>query len=247
MGSMYSETYYASQQITSAESADVVVPEVLRLFDISSVIDFGCGVGGWLAAFQKHGVTDLLGIDGDYVPRDMLHIRRDQFLAMDLTAIRAPSRKFDLACSLEVAEHLPEESSDQLVEALVAAAPVVLFSAAIPSQGGVHHVNEQWQSYWAEKFERHGFVAVDCIRPLIHQDPRVEWWYRQNTLVYCARDRIPDGHHAAKSPYELNRIDHAMVRSPTMVPGSGREAIASIRRSLPVLGRALSRSLSPRS
>jgi len=250
MGSVYSDAFYAEQQEGSIASADIVVPDVLRLFNVSSVVDFGCGVGGWLAAFQRHGVQDLLGIDGSYVPTARLQVRSDQFMAMDLTAIQPMSRKFDLACSLEVAEHLPERAADQLIAALVAAAPVVLFSAAVPFQPGLQHVNVQWQSYWAEKFEKHSYVAVDCIRPLIYGNHRVEWWYRQNTVIYCERDFIPSGHGAVSSRYELDRIDPAMVSQFAMPPTGGREAIARIRQSLPVLSRAVSqatrRFLSPR-
>lgn len=35
------------------------------------------------------------------------------------------------------------------------------------------HVNEQWQSFWAEKFAARGYVAVDAIRPEIWDDPSI--------------------------------------------------------------------------
>ena len=66
-----------------------------------------------------------------------------KFTAVDLRDSFAIGRTFDLAISLEVAEHPPEEFAEPLVERLVTAAPFVLFSAAIPEQGGIHHVNEQ--------------------------------------------------------------------------------------------------------
>jgi hypothetical protein len=69
-----------------------------------------------------------------------------------------------------------------------------MFSAAIPEQGGVDHLNEQWQDYWGGLFERHGFVPVDAIRPHVWSNPSVESWYAQNTLLYVDRrylDRYP--------------------------------------------------------
>ncbi|HTU82550.1 MAG TPA: hypothetical protein VMF61_10495, partial [Candidatus Acidoferrales bacterium] len=93
-------------------------------------------------------------------------------------------RTFDLAISLEVAEHLPESSAASFVATLTTLAPAVLFSAAVPFQGGEHHVNERWQSYWAELFERRGYTCVDCVRPRFWNDASIEFWYRQNTLVY---------------------------------------------------------------
>jgi hypothetical protein len=64
----------------------------------------------------------------------------------------------------------------------------VLFSAAIPPQRGTHHVNCQWPDYWQALFERQGFIAFDSIRPALWDDDEVEFWYRQNTIVYVRRD-----------------------------------------------------------
>ncbi len=62
---------------------------------------------------------------------------------------------------------------------------MVLFSAAIPQQGGVGHINERWPSYWAGLFDEHGYGAFDLVRPAVWTDDRVEIWYRQNLLVFA--------------------------------------------------------------
>src|SRR5204862_2903390 len=66
--------------------------------------------------------------------------------------------------------------------------PVVLFSAAIPFQGGVGHVNEQWPEYWVEHFARHGYTVIDGVRKAVWQHPDVEWYYAQNLLMFARRD-----------------------------------------------------------
>jgi hypothetical protein len=66
----------------------------------------------------------------------------------------------------------------------VALAPHVLFSAAIPGQGGNNHVNEQWQSYWADRFAAHGYGPRDIVRPAVRDDRSVAYWYRQNAVLY---------------------------------------------------------------
>jgi hypothetical protein len=83
-----------------------------------------------------------------------------------------------------VAEHLPVESADTLLDSLTAASDVVLFSAAIPFQLGIGHVNPQWQSWWVKRFESRGYRAVDCIRPAVWDNPDVEYWYAQNAILY---------------------------------------------------------------
>ncbi|HUZ90376.1 MAG TPA: methyltransferase domain-containing protein [Methylocella sp.] len=222
------ETFYERQQDGSIRSAEIVVPIVLSLFPCHSVVDFGCGVGGWLREFERQGVSDYLGIDGDYVSRQMLKIPADRFRPADLREVSDLGRRFDLACSLEVAEHLPEDRARSFVAALVKAAPVVLFSAAIPFQDGRGHLNEQWQSYWAKLFGEHGYVTLDCIRPAIHGDSRVEWWYRQNILVFCLPNKCPPGCTVA-TPYDLNRVDQVMVdhlaTRPHSLRGAGKQLL----------------------
>jgi len=188
----YDRRYFADHRDEALASARVVVPHLLGLVRPRSVLDVGCGVGAWLSVFAEHGVSDLLGVDGDHVPRDRLMIPTSSFLAADLAGALRLDRTFDLALSLETAEHLPAGSAGTFVDTLAGLAPVVVFSAAIPMQGGTGHVNERWQSYWARLFGDRGFVPVDALRPGLWDDERVAWWYRQNTIVYVQRSRLGD-------------------------------------------------------
>jgi hypothetical protein len=227
--------YYAVQEHGSVSSAEIVVPLFLGLFSVASVVDFGCGVAGWLKTFSDHGVDDYLGLDGDYVSTDMLKIPSDRFKPTDLAKSVSLPRVYDAAVSLEVAEHLQESSADNFVASLVRAAPVILFSAAIPLQGGKGHFNEQWQSYWASKFAEHGYVAVDCIRPAIFRDSRVKPWYRQNILVFCTPDKVPTTFSPVTSAYELDRVDYDLIEDMYRGPVSGAEALKSLKQAAPVL------------
>jgi hypothetical protein len=127
--------------------------------------------------------TDYIGIDGDYVDHSMLKISPARFQSHELSKTFNLTRKFDLVISLEVAEHIDERSSDTFVESLIKHGDVLLFSAAIPGQGGQLHLNEQWPEYWQEKFARHGFYFHDVIRPEIWANDRVDFWYRQNMFL----------------------------------------------------------------
>ena len=86
---------------------------------------------------------------------------------------------------------------------LTAFSDVILFSAAIPGQGGDHHVNEQWPSYWIARFRERGFVSIDCIRPAIWFDNTVRADYRQNMFVLVresALEEYPDFQKEAGHP-----------------------------------------------
>jgi SAM-dependent methyltransferase len=184
----YSAEFFAQNATGMRRSADVTVPLVMRLLSPTSVVDLGCGVGAWLAAFSRNGVSDILGYDGPWVDSARLEIPADAFVACDLSQPVEVNRSFDLAVSLEVAEHLPERAAQTFVKSLTSLAPAVLFSAAIPEQDGTQHVNLQWPHYWRDLFLAEGFVAVDCIRHQVWSDPDVEFWYRQNMLLFVRGD-----------------------------------------------------------
>lgn len=191
-GKGYSEAFYGAIAGGSGRSAEIVLPPVFGICTPTSVVDVGCGVGAWLRVARSLGARDVLGIDGDHVPLGMLEVAADEFRAADLARpLPHLGRRFDLALSLEVAEHLPVERSDGFVGDLCALSDVVLFSAAIPHQGGQDHVNEQWPSEWANRFARMGYQAFDVVRPIVWSNSEVEYWYRQNAVLYVAASR-PD-------------------------------------------------------
>ena len=166
-------------------SADAVVPLILELpVTVGSVVDIGCGTGSWAAAFNVRGI-DVVGVDGDYVDRKSLRIRQDQFIAHDLNQPLDLGRRFDLAVSLEVGEHLDAGLAAGFVDSLIRHADVVLFSAAVPGQGGSHHVNERWPSYWVALFEQRGYRLFDVVRPAVWNLPDVAYWYSQNLLLFA--------------------------------------------------------------
>jgi SAM-dependent methyltransferase len=148
-----------------------------------SVVDVGCGVGTWLRAVTEKGIGDIMGIDGSYVDRAQLQIPADRFRVQDLTEPFRIERRFDLAISLEVAEHVPPAAAKGFVASLVSLSPVILFSAAIPFQCGTHHVNEQWPSYWASLFREHDYYFWDCLRSSFWNEDDIPCCYRQNAFL----------------------------------------------------------------
>ncbi|WP_158933286.1 class I SAM-dependent methyltransferase [Acidisphaera sp. S103] len=190
----YTASFFDGQSARSLTSARAVLGELFDRFRPQSVLDVGCGVGPWLRAAQEFGATDILGVDGDYVDRAALLIDPAAFLPVDLERQRlcdvAPlsdGRRFDLVISVEVAEHLSFSRAASFVNDLTGFTDVVLFSAAVPFQGGEHHVNEQWPEFWALLFRTHGFDCLDLVRPLIWACSDVEWWYAQNLLLFVRR------------------------------------------------------------
>lgn len=182
----YDSGFYDFMRSLAEPSAALLVPYLMDLFQPLSVIDIGCGDGSWLLAFEAAGVDDVIGVDA---PFSHHRLRPEQFIAHDLRRPFSLDRAFDLVLSLEVAEHLPLEAAETFVASLVAAGDLIVFSAAVPGQGGTGHINEQWPAYWARLFQHHEFACHDVLR--------LPWWnlsvapqYPQNSLVFARGERI---------------------------------------------------------
>jgi SAM-dependent methyltransferase len=181
---IYDKLFYDYISAGSTNSARVVVPIVMRSLSPASVLDIGCGAGAWLAQYSRAPLSDYLGIDGSYVTPESLLIPQPNFQPRDISRDFDLGRTFDLVQCLEVAEHLPPAASETLVGNLVRHGDKILFSAAVPGQGGENHINEQSYEFWRQAFARHGYEVFDCIRPAIQNHPQVESWYRYNLLLY---------------------------------------------------------------
>jgi SAM-dependent methyltransferase len=233
----YTPNFYDTYSAESQRSADAVVPIALQFSNARSVVDVGCGIGTWLQAFHRLGIDDIAGFDGDYVNREQLLIAKDLFSPRDFTRPLLSNRRYDLAMSVEVAEHLPEKHAAQFVASLCGLAPMVMFSGAAPYQGGDDHINEQWPEYWVEKFNDHGYVVFDCIRPAIWNNPDVAYYYAQNILLFVCRETVPN--YPA-----LSNLQPATEPLARIHPRRWLEANDPTRQRLPPLLRALPHSIS---
>jgi SAM-dependent methyltransferase len=195
MSAVYDAKFYEDQSNDSLVAAEIVLGLLFEHGRPASVVDVGCGVGTWARTALQLAVPEVFGIDGDYVDRNALLVPEVNFLPCDLAvpgvaelALARLGRRYDLAISMEVAEHLPHHRAPGFVAELCSLSDVVLFSAAIPFQGGTAHVNEQWPEFWATYFRDEGFACCDLLRPLLWTMPAVKWWYAQNTLLFVRSD-----------------------------------------------------------
>jgi SAM-dependent methyltransferase len=178
--------YTHTIEMHNMQAPRLLVGYFLELGSIKSVIDVGCGLGTFLRAFKEKGIDDILGIDGRWCNKELLfkNIEPIHFKEYDLEKQIRLDRKFDLAISLEVAEHLSFIRAEEFVKDLCNLSDTIIFSAAIPFQGGDHHLNEQPLTFWINLFKVQGFVCQDIIRPKIWENKKIFWWYRQNIVVF---------------------------------------------------------------
>lgn len=189
MNKLYNKSFYDGQMHQSKEGADLILSYLFGIIGVpDSMIDFGCGAGGWLKAAQELGVKNIRGIEGEWISEVDTLVPQENIskvdLATELIHNNVQVDRYGLAISLEVAEHLPSVAAKPLVQAMVDSSDIILFGAAIPGQGGVDHINEQYQSYWKKLFIECGFVSFDIIRPHFWSCERISEDKRQNPILF---------------------------------------------------------------
>lgn len=173
----------------SYKSAAKIVPHIINKIGIpTKVVDLGGGVGGWCRAFLDNGTSKVICIDHPSTPSNLLVIDQNDFIKCDFEKNIPDFIKCDLAISIEFAEHISSKKSDSIIDFLVQSAPIIVFSAAIPNQGGVNHINEQRHNFWANKFAERNFECLDIIRNDIIFDSDIEYYLRQNVFLFVDKN-----------------------------------------------------------
>lgn len=175
--------YLHDPEIHRTKDAELIVPVLIELFNPQSVIDAGCGLGAFLKIFIENGIEDVQGIEGSWLDESKLLVSNDRIRIADIEKGFDLDRKFDMALCLEVAEHINEEHATQLIHTLTTHSDIIIFSAAVPYQGGQNHVNEKWIDYWKQLFNARGYKMYDILRPRLWDVKDIYWWYRQNIIV----------------------------------------------------------------
>lgn len=185
---MYNDEFYDVIMDGASCSAPVIADSILSELHPTSIIDVGCGGGALLEALRDGGCT-AIGLEYARAA-----IARCKYRGLDVKQFDLErdtldfDYRFDVAVSLEVAEHLPQSLADRYVDLLAALSDTVVFSAARPGQGGIAHFNEQQPEYWIAKFTVRGYVCdcslSDIWRTRWHESGKVADWYCSNVLIF---------------------------------------------------------------
>ena len=189
---LYDQAFYDELWLGGLNAARLLMPLVAEPLGVSSLVDVGCGGGAYLSVAKDLGVTRLVGLDGPASRLGKSHFDEFELIVVDLEDPVGIDETFDLAMSIEVAEHLRGERASTFVSSLVSLSDLVLFSAAFPGQGGTGHINEQWPSYWAALFAVHGYRPLEVCRSRFWTDSSVPLVLRMNVLLYVAEERFQE-------------------------------------------------------
>ncbi len=185
---VYDSHFYSNNQAEGLRHAEWFMPLLVKMFNPKSLVDVGCGTGHfgqWLCGSN----IEYLGVEGSEWAYDNSIA---PLLKWDLREPFRISRKFDLAISIEVAEHIEGEYAGTFVDTLCALSDTIVVTAAPPGQGGTMHVNEKPYEYWCELFQERGFEyhilyarkLLDGIQSAIDQGYHVATWFGPNIMCF---------------------------------------------------------------
>lgn len=182
---MYDANFYDLIRPGCQSSANEIIPWLFNFYwdstrPIRHVIDIGCGEGWFGAKLGDLTNAHISLWDNDGF--DSPNRAEGNWSKLDLENFTIDFQP-DLIICLEVAEHLTEKAGRNLVKEIAKSTDHVLWSAAIPGQGGHGHINEQWSNYWIHQFNELGFTA-EPIGLEFWGNEKVEPWYQQNLLWF---------------------------------------------------------------
>lgn len=186
---LYDHEYFARDvEDPAVKSTPIIAASIMRDIEPQTAIDVGCGTGALLAQLKNRGCRTR-GLEYSEAGRQYCQQRGLDVHPFDLERDRYEGDdSFDLAISMEVAEHLPDAVADRYVGLLTQFSRRVVFTAAVPGQGGVDHVNEQPRSYWIKKFADRGYKynqsLVERWRDEWSQSGVVAWFYYKNLMIF---------------------------------------------------------------
>lgn len=184
---IYDKKFFDNTKKFESASAQSIVNILIKYFKPKSVVDVGCGIGIYLAEFSKRGI-EIKGYDGA-VSAISGSLAGKKIKKYDLNQPLNAEKKYDLCLCIEVAEHLPYESANILLDSLTGLSDIIVFTAATPGQGpkSIGHINEQPHEFWVDLFKIRRFTLNKKLTEEIKKemsDQNVIWWIIKNIMIY---------------------------------------------------------------
>jgi hypothetical protein len=180
----YPPKFFTKREHWKKKVYKIMAEDIDKMFNPNSVIDIGCGSGfimKYINADKKQGIEGTANV------YKVLRVDKNMVDIRDLrNIIHQDYPLYDIAVSIEVAEHIEPQFANTFVENLCNLSHTIILTAAPPNQGGNHHVNCQPKEYWKEKFKKFNFQyskQTDSLRNKWKSHIPQKYAYLYNNLM----------------------------------------------------------------
>ena len=187
----YSPSFYKNRTANTSEASNIILKNISKsLYNVNSVFDIGCGSGAWLETAVDIFKPDMLtGLEGEWLPQEIINKVIKKNIAIKVGNLNSELflsnvTECDLIICLEVLEHLQENTVKFICNHIFNKARYILFSAALPFQGGNGHITEKPLSFYVELMNKNGYGCNNKLRELIWTNNKIPYWYRQNIVLF---------------------------------------------------------------
>ena len=183
------------------------------MYSYKSFIDFGSGRGAWAKAFEELGYDDYYLIDHPALDTESVLVKRkDRVIKCDIDIELPKLIRADLVLCIEVLEHFDMKRAKPIIDYLTSCSDLILFSAAVPGQGGKGHLNEQPHGFWHKCFYANGFDYFDEFKvKILDCVDQSNFYHAQNIFVYYHKERRNEFSRFGKLFNESFEIRHASM------------------------------------
>ena len=121
------------------------------------MLDVGCGTGAMVKIARMLG-SEAYGVDMHKHQNVGWLYSHDLTTSFSMAEKNLPSQ-YPMVVSIEVAEHIPKSKHDVFCDTIanhLMTQGILIFTSAVPGQGGEEHVGCEQPTYWRTKFHNRG-------------------------------------------------------------------------------------------
>lgn len=186
---MYPESYYKMHFDECRSWEFQCAKHFSEKYKVNSVLDIGCGVGSYMEGHLDAGVDTVKGLEYNYktsIPHTPDTVK--DFIEYCDATDPMDFAKYDCVWSVEVAEHIMPNRTEQFIHNLVNHTnKYILLTAAPPGQAGVGHINLRPKEFWLDSIKSHGFKYLrnDTERLQVNwKFLGAKWWVVRNVMLF---------------------------------------------------------------
>ena len=183
---MYSRDFHKSIENDEYPQAVRIADYIANHMPCSTFLDFGCSTGLYLKEIKSQMPT-IESVGYEFSDDAVNAALCPDVVHFDLTQPLQRSKKENtLGLCLEVLEHIDDSNWLPVLTNMSNLCDKIIFSAAVPGQGGTGHINCRWKIVWIRRFHSLGWVVdLDQTKHMLEymKNGYHMIWFANNAMV----------------------------------------------------------------